>query len=98
MSSGLSFLGFLASSPTYHSSISFVRCAFNNEEVVRSRGVSDACDLINDKWGEFVITPAVMMGMDRLILDRIAFGGVKALEQVYAEKLLFTNTVVNQHR
>ena len=57
---------------------------FNNDEVARSRRVSDACDSINDKWGEFVITPAVMMGMDQLILDRIAFGGVKDLEEVYA--------------
>ena len=46
--------------------------------------MSEACDSINDKWGEFVITPAVMMGMDKLILDRIAFGGVKDLEEVYA--------------
>ena len=57
---------------------------FNNDEVARSRRVSGACDSINDKWGEFVITPAVMMGMDKLILDRIAFGGVKDLEEVYA--------------
>jgi hypothetical protein len=32
---------------------------------------------INDKYGEFVITPALMMGMDDAIIDRIACGGVK---------------------
>jgi hypothetical protein len=32
-------------------------------------------DKINDKYGEFVITPALMMGMDETIIDRIAFGG-----------------------
>jgi DNA polymerase-4 len=40
-----------------------------------NRSLADACDEINDKFGEFVITPALMMGMDELILDRIAFGG-----------------------
>jgi DNA polymerase IV len=49
-----------------------------------SHAVSDAMDKINDKWGEFVITPALMMDMDDIILDRIAFGGVKELEELYA--------------
>jgi hypothetical protein len=38
---------------------------------------------INDLWGEFVITPALMMDMDEIILDRISFGGVKELEEIY---------------
>jgi hypothetical protein len=38
----------------------------------------------SDKWGEFVITPALMLGMDDIILDRIAFGGVKELEELYS--------------
>jgi hypothetical protein len=42
-------------------------------------------DKINDRWGEFVITPALMMDMDEIILDRIAFGGVKELEEIYAK-------------
>jgi hypothetical protein len=29
------------------------------------------------------MTPALMMGMDETILDRIAFGGVKELEELY---------------
>lgn len=57
---------------------------FDNDSVERSRSVSEACDSINDKWGEYVITPALMMGMDKLILDRVAFGGVKDLQEVYA--------------
>jgi hypothetical protein len=32
-----------------------------------------------------VITPALMMGMDKIILDRIAFGGVAELEEIYEE-------------
>jgi hypothetical protein len=42
----------------------------------RSHAVAEAMDRINDKYGEFVITPALMMGMDDTIIDRIAFGGV----------------------
>lgn len=49
----------------------------------KQRKASDAMDEINDRWGEFVITPALMMGMDEIILDRIAFGGVKELEDLY---------------
>lgn len=48
------------------------------------RKVSDAMDTINDKYGDFVITPALMMGMGDLVLDRIAFGSVKELEDLYA--------------
>jgi hypothetical protein len=50
-----------------------------------THAVSRAMDKINDRWGEFVITPALMMGMDDTILDRIAFGGVKELEEMYAD-------------
>lgn len=39
-----------------------------------NRTIANACDDINDKFGEFVITPAIMMGMHDLILDRVAFG------------------------
>ena len=41
--------------------------------------------LCNNKYGEFVITPALMMGMDDTIIDRIAFGGVKELEELYQQ-------------
>ena|ERR671917_39228 len=51
----------------------------------RSHAVSAAMDTINDKYGEFVITPALMMGMDDTIIDRIAFGGVKELEELYQQ-------------
>jgi DNA polymerase-4 len=50
-----------------------------------THAVSEATDKINDRWGEFVITPALMMGMDDIIFDRIAFGGVKELEEMYAD-------------
>ena len=39
--------------------------------------VSDAVDAINNRYGEFVVTPASMMDMSGEILDRIAFGQVR---------------------
>jgi hypothetical protein len=41
--------------------------------------------LVSSKYGEFVITLALMMGMDETIIDRIAFGGVKELEELYQQ-------------
>ncbi len=49
----------------------------------RKRKLSDALDKINDRYGEFVITPALMMDMDKTIIDRIAFGGVRDIESLY---------------
>jgi DNA polymerase-4 len=49
----------------------------------RSHAVARAMDKINDKYGDFTITPALMMSMDDTIIDRIAFGGVKELEELY---------------
>jgi hypothetical protein len=31
-----------------------------------------------------LVTPALMMDMDNIILDRVAFGGVKELEEIYS--------------
>jgi hypothetical protein len=55
------------------------------ERSIWLKQVAQALDKINDKYGEFVITPALMMGMRETILDRIAFGGVKELEELYQE-------------
>ncbi len=50
----------------------------------KKRKAALAIDNINDRYGEFVITPALMMGMNDLILDRVAFGGnVKELKDLY---------------
>ena len=53
-----------------------------------THAVSEASDKINGKWGEFVITPALMLGMEDIILDRISFGGVKELEEIYSDSTL----------
>lgn len=49
----------------------------------KTKKISDAMDEINNKYGEFVITPALMLGMNNNVIDRIAFGGVKELEDLY---------------
>lgn len=46
--------------------------------------VSRACDDINDSYGEFTVTPAIMMEMNKTILDRISFGKVSNVEDLYA--------------
>jgi DNA polymerase-4 len=55
-----------------------------DDEKTKKRSLSDSLDKINDRYGEYVVTPALMMGMENLILDRIAFGGVKDLEDLYS--------------
>ena len=51
----------------------------------RSDAVVEAMDKINDKYGDFTLTPALMMDMDDTIIDRIAFGSVKELEELYQQ-------------
>ena len=50
----------------------------------RKRKVSKALDVINDKWGEWTIYSARMFGRQKEVIDRIAFGGVKDLREIYA--------------
>jgi len=50
------------------------------EEITKSHNVSDAADKINDIYGEFTVVPGLMIEMDDVILDRIAFGGVREME------------------
>lgn len=51
----------------------------------RKLALSKALDEVNDRYGEYIITPALMLGLDKIIIDRVAFGGVKELEDLYAE-------------
>jgi DNA polymerase-4 len=51
------------------------------EDIEQKQRLTDALDQINSRWGNFVITPARMLGTDSLAPDRISFGGVKELEE-----------------
>lgn len=44
-----------------------------------NKNLSDAIDIINNRYGEFKVTPATMADMQGTVLDRIAFGSVKDL-------------------
>ncbi len=43
--------------------------------------LTNALDNISDKWGDFSIIPAAMLGTGDYVPDRIAFGGIKELEE-----------------
>jgi DNA polymerase-4 len=50
--------------------------------VKRKLFVTKAIDAINSKWGDFVVKPAKMLPAQGTVKDRIAFGGVKELEEI----------------
>jgi DNA polymerase-4 len=51
------------------------------EDVEKQHRLIEALDHINSTYGNFVITPARMLGTQDLVQDRISFGGVKELEE-----------------
>jgi DNA polymerase IV len=51
------------------------------EERAKKEHLVYALDQINEKWGNFTITPARMLGTSDLVKDRVAFGGIKELEE-----------------
>ncbi len=54
---------------------------FGGSDSEKMRRVTDAMDKINDKFGEYVITPATMMEVKDEIQDSIAFGRIRELEK-----------------
>lgn len=65
------------------------------EDEQKKRNLTRALDAINERWGNFVITPARMMGMEDTILDRIAFGGAKDLEEFVHQEQLTSEPVLD---
>lgn len=51
------------------------------EDVEKKFNLAASIDKINERWGNFVITPGRMVETDTYVPDRIAFGGVKELEE-----------------
>lgn len=49
----------------------------DNRKFSQNKRISEAMDAANNRYGEFVVTPATMMDMQGTILDRIAFGSVR---------------------
>jgi DNA polymerase-4 len=52
------------------------------EDVVKRQGLVKALDEVNKRWGNYIITPARMLTANDAVPDRIAFGGVKELEEL----------------
>jgi DNA polymerase-4 len=48
----------------------------------KKKNLVAAMDSINEKYGFQVITPAMMLGTKNIIPDRVAFGGIKELEEI----------------
>jgi DNA polymerase-4 len=44
-----------------------------------TRSLAKAADIVNDRYGEFTVVPAIMANMQDVILKRIAFGNVKEI-------------------
>lgn len=51
------------------------------QNLIRQTNLVEAMDKINQTYGRFVITPAMMLPAKNLVPDRISFGGVKEIEQ-----------------
>ena len=51
------------------------------EDVLKKESLVKAVDKINTRWGNFVLTQARMLRASEAVPDRIAFGGVKELEE-----------------
>jgi len=51
---------------------------------LKKRALTQALDVINDRWGEFSVVPATMLRIQRegKVLDRIAFSGIRDLAEV----------------
>lgn len=50
------------------------------EDDTKKRALTQALDGIHKRWGDFVVTPARMLSMEKRVTDRIAFGNVRGLE------------------
>ncbi|MCX6704223.1 MAG: hypothetical protein NTZ07_02140, partial [Candidatus Woesebacteria bacterium] len=51
------------------------------EDVDKKRDLVTALDSVNERWGGFTVGSARSFGGAKVVMDRIAFGGVKELEE-----------------
>jgi len=52
------------------------------EDVERKLALLHAVDKVNDKFGDFVVSSARMIGCQRYVPDRVAFGDISGLERL----------------
>jgi DNA polymerase-4 len=51
------------------------------EDINKKEKLVEAIDKVNERWGDFVVTPARMISATDAVPDRIAYGGIKELEE-----------------
>ena len=51
------------------------------DDIEKRERLVSAVDHVNKRWGDFMVTPARMVNTKEVVIDRIAFGGVKELEE-----------------
>lgn len=51
------------------------------DDIEKRESLVSSIDKINNRWGDYVVTPARMIWAKENVPDRIAFGGVKELEE-----------------
>jgi DNA polymerase-4 len=51
-----------------------------DQSLTRQKALADAADQANDRYGEFTVVPAIMADMQKVILDRIAFGNIRDMD------------------
>lgn len=51
------------------------------KDIPKQKRLVESVDNINNRWGEFIITPARMAYTQKYVPDRIAFGNVKEIEE-----------------
>ena len=56
------------------------------DDIKKKKDITKALDNISQKWGDFVITPAMMLNTKDIVKDRISFGGIKDLEDIVISK------------
>jgi DNA polymerase-4 len=52
------------------------------DDVPKRENLVEAVDNINQRWGDFTLGSARSLGGSKIVMDRIAFGGVKELEEL----------------
>lgn len=57
------------------------------EDVEKRKDLFKSIDKLNKRWGDFTVTRARGMGGAKIVMDRIAFGGVKELEELQNPQL-----------
>ncbi len=69
------------------SPLSIMQLELDDTERQKKWRLSSSMDMVNDRYGEYVVTPALMMGLNDKVIDRVPFGGVKELEDIYGRQV-----------